>query len=203
MLLDFGGVGHCVSPRLCGDNARSGAGFRQRARLTVRHSRRTIEGEKFGGGPMKMFPMVAALVLSGCAPSAPAVDAAAIEKLAHGGYVAAINSNDVDTLMADLTDDIVYQNPGTPEIVGKVAVRKWVADYFGAYRTRWEKTSIGFTVNGDRAFERYTYKSTDTDKKTGAVTTDTGKGINIFRRGADGKWRVAIDGWSSDLAPEK
>jgi ketosteroid isomerase-like protein len=52
--------------------------------------------------------------------------------------------------------------------------------------------------DGDWAFERYTYKSTDTDKKSGAVTTDTGKGINIFRRGSDGRWRVAIDGWSSD-----
>jgi ketosteroid isomerase-like protein len=123
-----------------------------------------------------------------------------IESAAHGGYVAAINSNDVDTLMADLTDDVVYQAPGAPEVVGKTAVKAWVAGYYGAYRTRWEKTSIGFTVSGDWAFERYTYKSTDTDRKTGAVTTDVGKGINVFRRGSDGKWRVAIDGWSSDKA---
>ena len=126
------------------------------------------------------------------------VDIRATERAAHDGYVAAINSNDVDTLMADLTDDIVYQAPGAPEVIGKPAVKAWVASYFGAYRTKWEKSSIGFTVSGDRAFERYTYKSTDTDKKTGAVTTDVGKGINIFRRGSDGKWRVAIDGWSSD-----
>lgn len=129
-------------------------------------------------------------------------DVRAIEEAAHGGYVAAINSNDVDTLMADLTDDVVYQLPGSPEIAGKVAVRKWVSDYFGAYRTKWEKTSIGFTVSGDWAFERYTYRSTDTDRTTGAVTTDVGKGINIFRRGSDGKWRVAVDGWSSDKAAQ-
>ena len=97
-----------------------------------------------------------------------------------------------------MTDDIVYQSPGEPEIIGKAAVRKWLTDYFGTTRTHWEKTSIGFVVNGDWAFERYTYRSTDTDKKTGAVTTDAGKGINIFRRGSDGRWRVAIDGWSSD-----
>jgi|SRR5437868_2272852 len=126
------------------------------------------------------------------------VDMRAIEIAAHGHYVAAINSNDVDRLMSDLTDDIVYQSPGAPEVVGKTAVKTWVSSYFAAYRTKWQKTSIGFTVSGDWAFERYTYKSTDTDKKTGAVTTDVGKGINIFRRGADGKWRVAIDGWSSD-----
>ena len=128
-------------------------------------------------------------------------DLAAIERAAHGGYVAAINSNDLATLMADLTDDIVYQAPGAPEMVGKAAVKAWAAGYFGAYRTHWEKTSIGFTVRGDWAFERYTYRSSDTDRKTGIVTTDVGKGINIFRRGADGKWRVAIDGWSSDKSP--
>lgn len=147
---------------------------------------------------------IAALLIStaGCsrtpAPVPPAASTEAIGQAAHGGYVAAINSNDVETLMGSLTDDIVYQAPGAPEVVGKAAVRKWVAGYLAAYRTRWEKTSIGFTVSGDWAFERYTYKSTDTDKKSGAVTTDIGKGINVYRRGADGKWRVAIDGWSSD-----
>ena len=137
-------------------------------------------------------------LLTLCAVSAQAADNKSIEQAAHGAYVTAINSNDVDSLLADLTDDIVYQSPGEPEIVGKAAVRKWLADYFAATRTHWEKTSIGFVVSGAWAFERYTYKSTDTDRKTGAVTRDTGKGINIFRRGGDGRWRVAIDGWSSD-----
>lgn len=149
----------------------------------------------------KLCAVAAILLVGGCSLHQKP-DVRAIEDAAHGGYVAAINSNDVDTLMADLTDDVVYQLPGSPEIAGKAAVRKWVGDYFGAYRTKWEKTSIGFTVNGDWAFERYTYRSTDTDKLTSAVTTDVGKGINIFRRGSDGKWRVAVDGWSSDKAAQ-
>jgi ketosteroid isomerase-like protein len=152
---------------------------------------------------LRVFAVMAGLLIataacSSATPPAAPVDVKAVEAAAHGGYVAAINSNDVDTLMAGLTGDIVYQAPGAPEVVGKAAVREWVAGYFGAYQTKWEKTSIGFTVNGDWAFERYIYKSSDTDKKTGAVTTDIGKGINVYRRGADGKWRVAIDGWSSD-----
>ncbi len=53
-------------------------------------------------------------------------------------------------------------------------------------------------LSGDWAFGRYTSKSTDTDESSGTVTTDTGKGSNIFRAGGDGGWRVAIDGWSSD-----
>lgn len=140
--------------------------------------------------------LLLAMTVSGSAHAADRIETT--EQAAHGGYVAAINSNDVETLMSDLTDDIVYQAPGAPEVVGKAAVRDWVAGYFGAFKTKWEKTSIGFTVSGDWAFERYTYKSIDTDRKTGAVTTDFGKGINVFRRGKDGKWRVAVDGWSSD-----
>jgi len=149
------------------------------------------------------FPLLfacTALALGPC-PAGARSGADRIERAAHGGYVAAINSNDTDTLMAVLTDDIVYQSPGEPEIVGKAAVRKWVAAYFGAFRTHWEKTSIGFTVAGNSAYERYTYKSTDTDRVSGATTVDTGKGINVFRKGRDGKWRVAIDGWSSDKPP--
>jgi ketosteroid isomerase-like protein len=147
---------------------------------------------------LKRWTVSGILVAMAAAASAEAPDTQAVERAAHDAYVRAINSNDVATLLADLTDDVVYQSPGEPEIVGKEAVRKWVAAYFGSFRTHWEKTSIGFVVSGDWAFERYTYKSTDTDKKTGAVSTDVGKGINIYRRGKDGRWRVAIDGWSSD-----
>ncbi len=135
---------------------------------------------------------------SGGKPAAEAVDVAAVEAAAHGGYVAAINSNDAEKLKSVLTDDVVYQAPGAPEMIGKAAVGEWVAGYFAAYQAKWEKTSHGFTVSGDWAFERYTYKSIDTDRKTGAVTTDVGKGINIYHKDPDGHWRVAVDGWSSD-----
>jgi len=150
---------------------------------------------------MRSAAAIAALLVAVSTSSVRAspTDTKSVEAAAHGAYVTAINSNDTNTLMADVTDDIVYQAPHEPEIVGKDAVRKWVAGYFGAYRTQWEKTSIDFTVSGDWAFERYTYKSKDTDRKTGAVTTDRGKGINIFRRGADHKWRAAVDSWSSDI----
>jgi len=154
---------------------------------------------------MQRIVAIAVLVLSAsawCAETSP-TNPKSVEIAAHGAYVSAINSNDTETLMADLTDDIVYQVPNEPEIIGKEAVRKWVAEYFGAYRTTWEKTSIAFTVIGDWAFERYIYKAKDVEKKTGAVTTDRGKGVNIFRRGKDEKWRVAIDGWSSDMPAAK
>ena len=50
--------------------------------------------------------------------SAKAADSKSVEHAAHDAYVSAINSNDVDTLLADLTDDIVYQSPGEPAASG-------------------------------------------------------------------------------------
>ncbi|MEI9981921.1 MAG: nuclear transport factor 2 family protein [Aliidongia sp.] len=73
---------------------------------------------------------------------------------AHGAYLAAINSNNVETPMADLTDNIVYQSPSEPEIVGKTALRKWATNYIEAYGFKWEKTSIGFIVSGPRQAPR-------------------------------------------------
>jgi hypothetical protein len=43
----------------------------------------------------------------------------------HNAYAAAINSNDIDRLMALLADDVVFQVSGEPELVGHEAVREW------------------------------------------------------------------------------
>ncbi len=75
-------------------------------------------------------------------------------------------------------------------------------DYFTAYESKWEKTSKEFIVRGDWAYEWYAYSSVDTPRPGGPaagtpVVTDSGNGINIYRRSADGAWRVARDGWST------
>jgi ketosteroid isomerase-like protein len=147
--------------------------------------------------------LLLALAQAGCAPSPPRLDRAAIEAATHGAYVEAINSNEVERIMSDLTADVVYQSPNEPELAGKDAVRKWATAYAEAYAFKWEKASLGFTVTGDWAFERYRYKATNIDKKTGASAIDVGKGVNVFHHDPDGKWRVAIDSWNSDLPAGK
>lgn len=146
------------------------------------------------------------LILTACSDSAApvqseTVDLEAIKAATHDAYVDAINSNDVEAILARLTDDVVLQAPGAPELIGQDAARSFLTGYVEAFQTEWEKTSIDFTVSGDYAFERYTYDHTDTNRETGDVITGTGKGIIIFERGDDDVWRVAIDGWSDTAAP--
>lgn len=143
-------------------------------------------------------------LLAGCsAPDSPSIetaDLAAIEAATHGAYNAAINSNDTDTLMAVLADDIVFQAPGEAEVIGKDAVRDWVDGYFAAFETRYDKTSIDFRLSGETAIDRYTYTVTDTNRETGEVSTGQGKGLAIFELGDDGDWHLALDGWSTTAA---
>jgi ketosteroid isomerase-like protein len=129
-------------------------------------------------------------------PGASASGASAHQ--AHEAYVTAINSNDLDTLLGVLTDDVVYLSAHEAPMVGKAAVRPWLEGYLKTYKTHWDKPVKEFIVNGEWAFERYSYTSTDTPIAGGDAVTDTGWGLVIYHHDADGKWRVARDAWGPD-----
>ena len=118
--------------------------------------------------------------------------------LAHVHYTDAINSNDIDSLMGMMTDDVVFLAAHSPPMVGKAAVRAWAAAYYDTFKTHWDKDNKEFVVTGDWAFERYGYRSTDTPKAGGKPVIDTGWGLVIYHHDADGKWRVARDAFGTD-----
>ena len=144
------------------------------------------------------------VLYSGCsapAPQSAANNAAAADATAHQAheaYVAAINSNNLDSLLGMLTEDVVFLSAHEPAMVGKAAVRPWLEGYVKTFRTHWDKPVQEFVVDGNWAFERYSYKSTDTPLTGGAVVEDTGWGLVIYHHDADGKWRVARDAWGPD-----
>jgi len=129
-------------------------------------------------------------------PGTSSADAAA--RQAHEAYVTAINSNDLKTLLDELTDDVVFLSAHEPVMVGKAAVRPWLEAYIKAYKTHWDKPVQEFVLDGDWAFERYSYTSTDTPIAGGNAVTDTGWGLVIYHHDPDGKWRVARDAWGPD-----
>ena len=148
---------------------------------------------------LALFTMLsAACGTQGTQPAAAASGDDPAAYRAHEAYVTAINSNNLDTLLGVLTDDVVFLAPHEPVMVGKAAVRPWLEGYLKAFKTRWDKPVQEFVVNGEWAFERYSYKSTDTPVGGGDVVEDTGWGLVIYHRDADGTWRVARDAWGSD-----
>jgi len=142
------------------------------------------------------------LIAAGCnarTPNTASNDTAAHQ--AHANYVRVINSNNTDSLMTMLTEDVVYLAAGEKPFVGKAAVRPWVDGYFKAFHTTWEKPVDEFVVAGDVAYERYHWTSTDIPVAGGKPIVDTGWGLIVYRRDADGVWRVARDSWGPDHPP--
>ena len=116
----------------------------------------------------------------------------------HEAYVEAINSNDVGKLLAMMTDDVVFLAPNAAPIIGKAALQPWLEGYVAAYTTHWDKQVEEFVPAGEWAFERYSYKSTDTPREGGEAIVGTGWGLVIYHHDHDGVWRVARDAWGSD-----
>lgn len=154
------------------------------------------------------------LLAAGCSAPAPApaktdaavtaADSAARDSAAHqahANYVRVINSNNIDSLASMLTDDVIFLAANDKPIVGKAAVRAWVDGYYKAFHTKWEKPVQEFVVSGDYAFERYSYTSTDTPVGGGKAVVDTGWGLVVYHRDADGVWRVARDAFGPDHPP--
>lgn len=154
------------------------------------------------------------LVVTACSPAdkapnastaaATAADSVARDSAAHqahANYVEAINSNIVDSLMDMMTEDVVFLAANDKPIIGKAAVRAWADEYVSAFHTQWDKPVQEFVISGDYAFERYNYTSTDTPISGGAPLVDTGWGLVVYHREADGVWRVARDAFGPDHAP--
>lgn len=150
-----------------------------------------------------VFAMV--VMTAACSSPAPkAADASAADSAAHKAhenYVRVINSNNIDSLASMLTDDVVFLAAGEKPMVGKPAVRAWVDGYYKAFHTKWDKPVQEFVVSGDHAFERYSYTSTDTPVGGGKDVVDTGWGLVVYHRDADGTWRVARDAFGPDHPP--
>ncbi len=155
--------------------------------------------------------ITAAIVVAACAPAesknekpasvsrtADSVARDSAAHAAHANYVRVINSNNIDSLASMFTEDVVFLAASAKPIVGKAAVRAWADEYYKAFKTNWDKPVQEFTVAGDYAIERYSYTSTDTPIAGGKPTVDTGWGLVIYHREADGVWRVARDAFGPD-----
>jgi ketosteroid isomerase-like protein len=153
---------------------------------------------------LALLAVVGGCSATGSHATADSAGTDATARRAHEAYTTAINSNNLDSLLAVFTEDVVFLSPNEPVVVGKAAVRAWSEAYLKAFTIHWDKTVSEFIVAGEWAFERYSYREHDTPSGGGAAVTDTGKGLLIYHHDSDGKWRVARDAWSSDLpAPRK
>jgi uncharacterized protein (TIGR02246 family) len=127
--------------------------------------------------------------LSGCA-SVDRSDMGVREGMA--AFRNALNTRDAGSLAMVFTEDASLMPPNVPLLTGRTGIQSFWQAGFNVGLSHIEKTPIEIQMLGDTAIERSRYVVTVGERKI------QGKDILVWRRGVDGKWRIAADIWNND-----
>lgn len=113
----------------------------------------------------------------------------------------AAQTRDVDRIVSYWADDATVLPPGGPAIVGKAAIREFVAKSFEnpSFRISWKTNDVVVSPDGNFAYGIGTNRVNVTAPDGTPVTMD-GKAVTIWRREADGSWKCVVDIWN-DVPP--
>jgi ketosteroid isomerase-like protein len=151
-------------------------------------------------GPVFLAGCVACL--SACQPQAPAdQSAAAVEavRTADVAWEKAFSARDTTAAVAAVEPSGSVLPPNAPIATGPAAIRALFTGYYAlpGMTLHWQPVSIEAARSGELAYSRGTYELSFTDPK-GKPMTDHGKYATIWRKQADGSWKVVVDIFNSD-----
>jgi len=150
----------------------------------------------------------AAMALAACAappapaPSTPpdtrAADAAALRAIIKD-WSAAAQAKDAAKFVSVYAEDAVVMMAGVPDIRGLAAIREGIPAMMQdpAFALSFEADTVEVARSGDLAYETGSYSMTMTgpDKKP---ASEKGHYVVVWRKGADGAWKVVVDAPVSD-----
>ena len=92
--------------------------------------------------------------------------------------------------------------PNTPMAKGKDALRKTWSQMMTSpgFAISWQPTTVEASRGGDLGYSLGTYSLTMHDP-TGKPVTDRGKYVTVWKKQADGTWKVIADIFNSNLPP--
>ena len=117
-------------------------------------------------------------------------------------FQAAYNAGDAAALAALYTDDAISLPDHHAAVQGKAAIQRYYEDeIFKQYMATIAIMPGDTEITGDLAHEHGTYSITVTPRAGGNQMTDDGKYVVIFKRGADGIWKIHHDIDNSNRMP--
>lgn len=139
--------------------------------------------------------------LSACQPPADQSSTAAEEvRAADIAWAKAFSSKDLEGTAAFVDSTGSILPPNTQVVTGPAAVRAMYEGYFAmpALSGAWQPTKVEAARSGELAYSVGTWELTFNDP-SGKPTTDRGKYATVWRKQADGNWKVVLDIFNSDL----
>lgn len=131
-------------------------------------------------------------------PDTRPADEAAI-RANDADFARAAAAKDIDKCVSLYMDDAVIFSPGTPAVIGKDNIHKFFERMLAAPTMQFSFSDVTVDVarSGDLAEDRGAVQVTTTDKK-GKPVTDSSQYVLVWKKQADGSWRVAADTSATD-----
>jgi uncharacterized protein (TIGR02246 family) len=147
---------------------------------------------------------LAALFVAGCGESHTvnlSAEEVAIRKT-DSAWLAATVAHDVDRTVPFWADDATILAPGMPAIVGKDAIRNYVAGAFATpgFSISWTTEKVEVSQSGDLAYSSGTDRISLTGPD-GKPMTQENRGVAVWKKQPDGSWRCVLDVMSPSAPP--
>ena len=119
-----------------------------------------------------------------------AADEAEIHRLLDS-IAGSFKTGDMDQMLSIYADDVLVLGIDAPDVVGKEAWRKVLADQPQDVTINVRMDTKELEIAGDLAYERGSYTADISSKATGApIRSVTNRHIHIFKRQPDGHWKA-------------
>jgi uncharacterized protein (TIGR02246 family) len=149
---------------------------------------------------LRSFGLTAAVLsFVGCSSEPDtSADAAAI-RTAVAEWSAAARAENAEAFASFYADDAVLMLEGAPDVSGKTAIRETIEGMMQDpnFALGFTTTNIVVAGSGDLAYETGRYVITSSDANN-APANQSGGYVVVWRKQADGTWKVVIDAPISD-----
>jgi ketosteroid isomerase-like protein len=142
------------------------------------------------------------IALAGC--GAKPTDSAAFEKQSKEDvrkFIPALNSGDVDTLLAQYAADAEVMAPGNPRATGHDAIRALMEKESAGMKDAGVTIALNDDDKAAASGELGYHSGSYVVKDASGADVDSGNYLAVMQRQADGKWLMIRDTWNSDRPP--
>ena len=115
-------------------------------------------------------------------------------------WSAAAGAKDLEKTISFYSENALVLPTNAPAATTKEAIRNTWKDLLASpgVAISWKTTKVEVAKSGDIAYTTGTYELTVNDA-SGKPINDRGKYVEVWKKQTDGKWKVAVDIWNSDL----
>ena len=151
----------------------------------------------------KLAILVAALALSSCSAKPPDASEASKElRTLDAKLGQAIDAKDVAAIAAFYADDAILMPTAEPVVRGKSAITEEWKHILAipAFQNESMLSGVEVASSEDLAYTYGSYRS-QLMGEDGKLATEPGKWLTIWKKQPDGKWRIAVETYNTDIPP--